>query len=294
MLDNMINGAIEKFFTNIAEACINAFLGLLTAMNSIPAEVLSMDIVNQCIIYSQTLAASILVAKFTYEIWYNNILRNSGDSEADVQGVIVRLFQTTAMVAAAPWVTKEVYAWGTAIAGDISNIKGTMADIEGGQLLKNLLLPMLVGSQNGLIILIAVAIIFAVLIYLFVLVQTFIRAAELAVVAAVGAFMALGLTNPNSQSFQTWFRELLNISLAQAIQMFLIKLSLYTLTLSVVAANPLLNVMIFCGFMWVTYKSPTILKQYIHSTGLGRAGGQAVQQAGSMIIMRKIMTRGVA
>jgi hypothetical protein len=106
--------------------------------------------------------------------------------------------------------------------------------------------------------------------------------------------MALGLTNTNSQAFQTWWRELLNISLAQAIQMFLIKVSLYTLTLSVNAENPLLNVMIFCGFMWVTYKSPTILKQYTSSTGLARAGGQVAQQAGSMAIMRKMMMRGAA
>lgn len=257
-------------------------------------EVLSMGVVNKSILYSQALAASILVAKFSYEIWYNNILRNSGDSEADMQGVMVRLAQTIAMISAAPWVTKEVYAWGSAIAGDVANFSGAPTEAEGGNMLKNLLLPMLTGSAEGLIILIAVAIIFAVLIYLLVLVQTFIRAAELAVVAVVGAFMALGLSNPSSQAFQTWWRELLNISLAQAIQMFLLKVSLYTLIFSVTSPDPLLKLMVFCGFMWVTYKSPSILKQYVHSTGVGRAGGQAVQQAGSMMIMRKVMTKGAA
>lgn len=291
MFSNMIQDSIEKFISNLVEGCIEIFLQVLNGMNSMTVTVLDMPIVNSSILYSQALAGSILAVKFSYELWYNNVLRSNGDSDADVQGVIMRLGQAAAMMISVPWITKEVYMWGTAIASDIALLPGTDAN-SGGLLLKTLFMTMLTGS-GPVGMLIGVTIVFAIVVFLLILVQTFIRAAELAVVAIVGAFMALGLTNPNSQSFQGWWKELLNISFAQVIQLVLIKCSFFALAIPQGDGYPpIVSVMVFAGFIWVTYKSPTILKQYIHSSGVGRAAGQVAQQAGSnasMLVMRKLM-----
>lgn len=289
MISGLINDAIERFFSDLAESCINMFMQLLNGLSSITLDVLDMPVVNSAILYSQLLAASILGAKFVYEIWYNKLLRDEGDSGADIQGTIVNAGQAAGMIGAVPWVTKQVYVWGTSIAADVANLPGT--DMNSGSTLMKSLFVNTLATGGTSIVLVAVAVVFALIIFLIVLVQTFIRSAELAVVAAVGSFMALGLTNPNSQAFQGWWRELLNISLAQAVQLFLIKCSFFTLTFGL-SDLPLLNVMVFAGFLWVTYKSPSILKQYIYSTGIGRAAGQATQSVGSMVIMRKMMMRG--
>jgi len=255
----------------------------------VTVQVLDIDVVNNAILYSQALAASVLVMKFMYEIWYNTLLRGGGDSDADVEGVLIRAAQSVAMIGAIPWVTKQVYMWGTAIAGDIAALPG-MSDVPGEETLRTKLLQGLGGGFNT--VLAAVTILIAIIVFLLVLIQTFIRAAELAVVAAVGAFMAVGLTSSTSQAFQVWWRELLNISIAQALQIFLLKCAFFTLTFGF-ADIPFMNIIMFCAFIWVTYKSPSIMKQYLYSTGVGRGLGQATQQAGSMVMMRKLMTKGV-
>lgn len=292
MLGDLVLNSIERFFSDLVESCINFFLQLLSAVNETTVVVLDMPVVNHAIIYSQLIAGGILVVKFGFEVWQNYILRVNGDMEADLQGTLVRLVQAAGLIGAIPWITKQVYLWGTAIANDIALLPGTDAN-SGAAILQTLLTTVLVGAAGTGIVIPAVAIVFALVVFLIVLVQTFIRAAELAVVAAVGAFMAIGWTNPESQTFQTWWRELLNISLAQAIQMFLIKCSFFALTVNPNPSVPLLNVFIFAGFIWVTYKSPSVLKQYLYSTGAGRAAGQGLRQAGSMVVMRKLLTKGV-
>ncbi|WP_054029115.1 conjugal transfer protein TrbL family protein [Bacillus sp. FJAT-28004] len=293
MFENMISGAMEAFFSGIAESAIKMLTDLLSGMSDMTTAVLNMAVVSNSILYAQALAGSILIMKFTYELWYNHILRANGDSDADVQGVMVRLVQAAAMIITVPWITTEVYKWGTAIATDIGKLEGKNISA-GGDELKTMLIGALAASMGPLLIITAVVALFAIIVYLLILVQSFIRAAELAVVATVGSFMALGLTNPNSQAFQGWWRELLNISLAQAIQLFLVKCSFFAIAINPKPEYPLLNVMIFAGFIWVTYKSPTILKQYIYSTGVGKGAGQVAQQAGSMVMMRKLMTGGKA
>jgi hypothetical protein len=289
-IDSLISDSIEEFFRTLAESSINMFLLLLNEFNSIPSFVLDMPIVTSCILYAQGLAGSILVVKFVYEIWYNNVLRMNGESDADIPGTLFRAAQTAGIIGAIPWITKQVYVWGTGIAGDIANMPGTSVG-DGGNMMDTLFTSLLI-NPTGSVVIVAGVLIFAIVVFLLVLVQNFVRAAELAVIAVVGSFMALGLTTTNSQSFSTWWKELFNVSMAQAIQLFLLKCSFYTLTFPINTNVPMLNLMVFAGFLWVTYKSPSILKQYTHSTGVGKVGGQATQQAGSMVMMRKMMTMG--
>ncbi|MCY9763217.1 DUF6045 family protein [Paenibacillus alvei] len=287
-IGDMIQESIEKWFTNLAADAVNAFLEFLNAVNGISSSVLDLPVVIDAIAYSQALALAILVAKFAFEIWYNNMLRQDGDSDSDLSGVMIRGSQAIAVVCAVPWIVRQAYKWGSDIAGDVAALPGVNYETMRTPL-EQLIHSAL--SSQFYPLLISLAVLFALIILIIVLVQTFIRAAELAVAAAVGSFMALGLTNPNSQAFQSWWREVLNLSLAQAVQMFLIKCSFFALLNFNAAAW--VNVMLFVGFVWVTYKSPTILKQYVYSTGFGRATAGAAQQVGSMAIMRRVMAKGV-
>lgn len=285
----LVQDAIENFMKKIIEQAINLFLQFLSAINGMAGEVLNLQVVNQAIIYSQALAGTLLITKVAYEAWMTYVMRMNGDPDADPGGLLIRSVSSAALIGGVPWLVKWMYQFGTTISTDIAKLPGVDYTSAASPMEK--LLNMVV-AQSSYPMFIFLGVIFAVLIFIIILIQTFIRAAELAVVAVVGSFMALGITNSSSQAFGSWFKELLAISMTQAVQMFLIKVSFFTLTEFSFGGIPLFNLFMFCGFLWVTYKSPSILKSYIHSTGVGKAAGGAAQSAGTMMMMRKILTKG--
>lgn len=286
----LIIQAIEDFLINLAEQAINLFLQFLAAISGVAVQVLDLPVVTQAILYSQAVAGSVLATKVAYEAWVTYILRQNGDPDADPSGLLFRSASAAAFIGGMPWLVRWVYLFGTAVASDIARLPGVdYADM--GSPLQALLDILL--AQRAYVIFTCIGILFALVMFIVILIQTFVRAAELAVAAVVGSFMALGLTNENSSIFGNWFRELISLTFAQAIQIFMVKVSFFTLTYFHFAGIPLFNLFVFCGFLWVTYKSPSILKQYVHSTGLGRAIGGTASSLGSMALMRRFFTRGV-
>ena len=297
----LVEQAIENFLQKIVEQAINMFLTFLAAINGMASDVLSMDVVKQGIGYSQALAGTILVTKIAYEAWTTYVLRQNGDPDADPGGLLIRSILSAAFIGGMPWLVPWLYKFGTTVANDVAKLPGVNYD-SASTPIESLLSATI--SSGSSIFFIFLAVIFAVIVFIIILIQTFIRAAELAIAAVVGSFMALGLTNSSSQAFSSWFKEMLALALTQAVQLFMIKVSFFALatfqvdggkhaTFQVDGGNPLFRLFLFCGFLWVTYKSPSILKSYIHSTGVGKAVGGAAQSVGTMMMMRKMFTRGL-
>ena len=111
-IGDLIEDAIEKWFTNIAEKAINAFTEFLNEINGIAVTVLDFQIVTSATAYAQSIAVVIVVAKFMFELWYNNILRENGDSDGDVSSVFWRLAEACGIIFATPWIVRQVYVWG--------------------------------------------------------------------------------------------------------------------------------------------------------------------------------------
>ena len=244
---------------------------------------------TQAILYSQAIAGTLLAVKVAFEAWTTYILRQNGDPDADPGGLLFRSVSAAAFISAVPWLVRWIYQFGTNVASDVAKLPGVDYESAGGPMQE--LLDMLI-AQSTYPIFTAIGILFSLILFVIILIQAFIRAAEIAVAAVVGSFMALGLTNPSSSAFSSWMKELISLSMAQAVQMFMVKVSFFTLTYFSFAGIPLLNLLLFCGFLWVTYRSPAILKQYVYSTGVGRAIGSTASNVGSMALMRKVFTRG--
>jgi hypothetical protein len=286
----LVQLAIGDWLESIVEQAINLFIQFLVAINSMAGDVLQLAVVKNAIVYSQGLAGTILITKVAYEAWMTYIMRMNGDPDADPGGLLIRSTASAAMIGGMPWLVKWLYEFGTAVSNDIAKLPGV--DFESASSPMEKLLDMVVANQSYKFFTF-IGVIFAVLIFIVVLIQSFIRAAELAVGAVVGCFMALSLTNTSSQAFGSWFREMMALCMTQAVQVFLIKVSFFTLTVFKYDNLPLFNLFLFCGFLYVTYKSPSILKSYIHSTGVGKMMGGAAQSAGSMLMMRRFFTKGV-
>lgn len=290
----IVNKALEFVLETIIDGLFSVMAGWIANLAASAALVLEMPIVENAIAYTQVLATSILVVKVAFDALTTYILRTSGDVDADPGGVLIRTGQTVLIIFAVPWLLKNVYIFGSEIAQDISKLSG----VDYKPATNPLELMWNSYTVTSSLIPFAVGIIFAIVMLAIVMIQSFIRAGELAVLAVSGALMALSLSSDNGGGlFSTWWKELLVISLTQATQIFLLKLAFGALTNSSNADNlaqfystnnPLTSLMLFLGILWVTIKAPSVLKQYIHSTGTGRAAGQV----GNMVMMRKIITRG--
>lgn len=282
--------AIEDYIQKKCEEAINLFVAFLTFITGTAEQVLEMPVVVQAIQYSQIIAGAFLGVKIAFEAWTTYVLRQNGDPEADPEGFLLRSVSSAVFVACAPWLVRWIYLLGTTVAYDISNLPGV--DLRNARSPMVELLSALQGGEY--ILFIFVAILIAVVLYVLILIQTFIRAAELAVAAVVGSLMALGMTK--SDSFANWIREVISLSFSQAVQIFLVKVSFFVLLTNqfqmeglTVSMYNLCRLLLFIGFLWVTYRSPSFLKQYVYSTGVGKVLGSSLQSIGSAVLLRRFM-----
>lgn len=288
---NLVNGAIEFVLETIIDGLFSIMGGWMANLSASAAIILDMPIVNNMIVYTQGLAGALLIIKVAFEALTTYILQQSGDSDADPGGLLIRTGQAVFVIAAVPWLVKNIYLIGSLVAYDVSRLD-TVEYIDARTPLEAL--------WNGLnvaeaMIPFAIGIIFGIIMLLIVVIQSFIRAGELAVLAGSGSLMALSLSGTNNGWFSTWWKELLVLSSTQAIQIFLVKLAFGALMLSTTSnignyntTNPFVSLILFIAILWVTIKAPSSLRSFIHSSGTGRVAGQV----GNMVMMRKLMTRG--
>lgn len=181
-----------------------------------------------------------------------------------------------------PWLVRWLYRLGTEIALEVSGPGGiSPSDPTYGNFMQSVsTLPL---------VLILVAMVLIALIYI----QTFIRAAHLGMLAVIGPIVAIGLVGSNSSNvFNLWVRELVVVCFSQALQVFMLMAALYALG-SIMTGNTVTALLMFVGWLWSTMKAPSVLKQMLYSSGLDSVAGGAAQSAGTMVLVRKMMTRGV-
>lgn len=271
VLENLLNGATATFS------------GTLVAGMSNAQRILDMPIVANTIALSQVVAGSLLGMRLAVEAWRIHVLHLSGEPGGDGGGLLRRTVLAATAIAAAPWVARTVFAWGNSLAQAIASL-GT-ADMSASGTLE-----VLGGAVTGAPILMILSLI-AIVLFIIILIQTAIRAVELAFLCAAGPIMAVGLTSPTEGVAGLWWRELIVISMSQAAQIFLLTgfmASVTTVAVDFDWMKPLFAI----GWLWVAVKAPSVLRTMAYHTGVGGAAGSAAQSGGSMLLMRKIFTKG--
>jgi hypothetical protein len=277
----MLPDAISFFFENIFDQLITYFSATLADIMGTAVDVLRMPLVQNGIFYAQSLAFTILVVKGMAETMNTYILHKNGDPDADPKGLLIGIGQAVAIISTLPWIVTQVFIFGTKVASDVANLSSGKAGITDWAFM-----TVSFASTGGIIVwLFGIFIVIALLV---VAIQATIRGAELALMAVVGPIMALNLTSNNTNVWSAWFKQLLVLTLTQALQIFMLKGVLSLLTSQAISSGGLLLVF---GWVWVTIKTPKFLQQFAHSTGFTGAVGGGAKQAGSMYMMRKMMTR---
>jgi len=275
-LGDAIGEAINSFFSNLFNDLISSFANTLANIWSTSLNVLSLPLVKNGIVYAQALAFTLLVLKVMNEAFQTYILYQNGDSDADPSGLLIRTAQAVAIIAALPWIVLQIFTLGTKVASDVASLgtgKTGIADW-----------AFLLSTGGGLVLILFGLIV--VISFLIIAIQSTIRGAELALMAVLGPIMALNLTANNRSMWSAWLRQVIIICVSQAVQIFMLQGALSMLTSQVVSSEGRLYVF---GWLWVTIKSPKYIQQIVYSTGLGAAVGGTTRQAGSVVIMRKMM-----
>jgi len=277
----MINSALTSVFGDIFNKMISGFSTILVNVMGASSAVLDLPIVVSGIHYAQLLAFTILVLKVMNEAFQTYILYQNGDPDADPSGLLIRTAQSVAIIATLPEIAIFIFNFGNKVALDVANL-GT------GSLDATTLVGMFVGLfVYGLPIIILSIII--LIMFLIVAIQSMIRGAELALMAVLGPIMALNLTANNRSMWSAWFKQLVIICTAQGLQIFMVKGALALVTTGALKNTGLITVF---AWLWVTIKTPKFVEQFAYSTGFSGAVGGAGKQAGSMYLMRKMMTKG--
>lgn len=288
--------AIAGLFESIAQGLIDFVVSIFAYMGYIGEFVLGLDIVQTGIIFSQVLALSLLILKVAYESLMTYLLRQSGDVTTNPTYLLVGTVRAVGIIGVMPWLVAYLLKFGLTLTSDVQTmetINTSNPDNSTFSIFLNLIAN--AGSQ---ILIFAVGVIFAIIMLLIVLIQSFIRAADLAVEAWFGCFAALGLTNPQSQSWSRWFHNMIAIAITPAVQLGLIKFAFSTLLPLRIPINgndmelpAVVNLLLFMSVIWVTYRAPNTIKDKLHSTGVGRVSGAVTQMASQSIIMRMVRRR---
>lgn len=280
-MNELLKGIFEFIFSNFFNDLLNTFSVYIVDIMSLSQKVLEMPFVQNGVAYAQALAFALLATKVLSEGINQYILYQSGDPDADPSGLIIRTGKSIAVISTLPWIVLQIFKFGTKVATDVANLgagKMSTSDIT--------FLSTYVVSTGGLPV--AIMGIIIVIMLLVVAIQATIRGAELALMAVLGPIMALNLTSNNQNIWSSWLKQVIIICVSQALQIFMIK-GVFTLIATGISTGGILLVF---GWLWVTIKSPKYLQQFAHSTGFSGAVGGTAKQAGSMAVMKMVMSKG--
>lgn len=273
----------QNFILRLVDMILTTFSNALANVMGTANSVLVDPALITVIAYVQGLAITFVSIVVGLEALHNWILFQSGDSQANPKDVFLRMVKSVAIITCGPWIVHQVYYWGTEVAVEVASLTNVQyaAVNNVSAAIATMASPFLV----------AIGMLIGIVIMALIFIQAFVRSAELAVLAVTGPIMALGILRSTSGLFQTWWKELIVLSMTQALQILLLKMAFASFTNFNSMADPFFSVFKFIGFLWVCYKTPAVLKQFAYSSGVGHALGGTAQSAGTMYMIRRMVTK---
>lgn len=279
---------LDKIFNDWINGAVDFFLKLIAEVAGISIYVLELDFVKEAIIYTQAIALAWVIVLIGFQAIYVYILRMNGDINNPTD-LIKGGISSVVIISTVPWIVQYVFKFGTSLAIDMSKLPGSEWKTSQNEL-KNVM-DTIVKSQTVIPLFVLLSIFVAIIAVIVVIIQTSIRAAELAYAAVAGPLLATGLVSNGSGMYSSWWKDIVALSLAQGSQLFMLKLSFEALKTMVYEDFPIMSLFLFLGIIWVAIKVPQTIKNWVYSTGTGRMATGAAQQAGQMALTRKVMMK---
>ena len=243
------------------------------------------------VLLAQALAGAILGLRLTWDILNHHIIRAQG-SPSDVVSTVRNAAIAAFSIFAFPWLSVRVVEFGNDLSGSIVSVLGTQTSgLAAG--FGRLVSAVLVGTAATggaalpvLAVVAAIILVVCIVLLLLIFLQAMIRTVEAFVAGVIGPVMATGWVSESGGTAAVWWRSLIVLAMAQAVQTLLLYTSIAIVTASGVPTY--LAPFLLLGALWVTYKTPHMLTEYAYHSGVG--GGMA--SGGSMaanLVMRKLV-----
>ncbi|MBS3949752.1 MAG: hypothetical protein KGZ53_03695 [Peptococcaceae bacterium] len=277
---NILIRSINDFLVHVLNDVMGFFVGGIAREHEMALRILDQPFVVGAIQLAQVVAGSLLTLKIGVEILRNYILFSSGSSEVNPVKLVKRSMYAAMMIAGGPWLARNVFGYGAYLAVSISQVPLVA---EGANPLGAILRGS-VGAGFGFLLMFIAMVVFWALVY----VQSIIRGVEVAFLSVSGPIMAVGLTGSDEGAWAVWWRELVVVSLSQAVQMLMLTGFFASLTAGQVVNG--YSMLVGVAWLWVAFKTPSVLKQFAYHTGTGSLASGATrmgQNIASVIIKKK-------
>lgn len=279
MIINSVNAVLIKFL----ESLINMITGVIGNETQLTSALLNHSYITSAVTYVQILAGSLLVVRLMYEGLTTYMLYNAGEATNPVD-LLKKAAVGAATISCVPWIVRQTYLFSTSMVDDINHITAVSQVTNFTQAIKAVFIV-----QSGTDIApIAIMLIIAIIMFIIVLFQMAVRSVTISLLMVIGSFMAA----LSDELRGLWLKSVITQCLAMPLQMFLLRGTFACFGAIASGQNILINCLGVLGFLWVTIKAPAFLQQFAMQTGVGGVVGGAAQQGGSMILMRRMLTRG--
>lgn len=283
---DLLLGGISAFFSRILVDVVSFASGVIAREHLVAIEILNSHFIINTTNSIQVIAGLLLSIKIAVDVTRQYILFASGDSDSNPVKVLRRAGYAAAMIAGGPWIAREVFTWGAQLSIMVAQTP-VAEQINPFEAIVNSLVAAAVVNFAVVIVILG-----ALVFYCLILVQTIIRAVELAFITVAAPIMAVGLTYQEEGVWAVWWREMVVLSLSQAVQMFF--LTGFFSAMTAIAHLEIFGLSSFLlpiAWLFVAYKSPAMLKQFAYHTGVGQSAYGAVRSYVSPAI-RSLITRG--
>jgi hypothetical protein len=157
----------------------------------------------------------------------------------------------------------------------------------------NILSIFFITQMNGLTLVMLFLQILFVIGAIVLMIQRAILTAELTVLLVTGPIMAAGLIREGGgATWNVWVRELTSILVTPLIQ-FLVTILFINVLLDPTGDLTIWQQVAGLAYLYVLFNTPRWARQMVYQTGTGSALVGGAVQAGRMVVLRKLVTKGV-
>jgi len=279
-----LNNYMTGLFTNLLVGYITGLLAPINGLIKLFASAGQLrDLTNQpwgtnLIAGAQGIAMAVLALRVAWEALQMSSLRAEG-APTDPGALLKRTVMTAAAIFGGPWIARQMIMIGNLLAAAVARAGFGIG-------LDELDLSSLVSSMPSpfeVLILLAPSVILLVLIFF----QSMIRTIEITLAAVISPLAALGYMSGGGMA-DVWWREVMVLSTAQAVQLLLVYLAAALLVSPAQwgSAQNTLGPFLFVATLWVAWRTPQILRNYAYSSGVTGGIGSVGQVAISKVMAK--------
>lgn len=288
ILADLAKDILTKILTWLIELQLAPVSGLMQVFASAGAlrDLTTQPWAQTLIAASQGIASAVLALRVAWEALQIASLRAEG-APTDPGGLLKRAVMSAAAIAAGPWVARQMIVAGNLLADAVGQA-GFSQSLQSLDLPSLFLNALNIQRMTWATLLAIPGLILMILIFF----QGLIRTIEITLAAIISPFAALGYMSGGGMA-DVWWREVAVLSTAQAVQLLLLHMAAAFLVAPVGWENAgqiSLGPFLFVATLWVTWRTPAILRNYAYSTGLTGAAG-SVGHAATYVALHRVLAR---